>query len=60
LNYEKFRIKPKECPITDHKGIVGIESMEFPGRYLRMDGDVVNVQGDMSTSEEFEVLVLDA
>ncbi|PVG01519.1 hypothetical protein CPB86DRAFT_781312 [Serendipita vermifera] len=53
LNYEKFRIKQK-----DQKGAVAIESLEFPGRYLRMDGDIVNVQGDMGPTEEFELLML--
>jgi hypothetical protein len=58
FNYERFHLKPKEVPLTDQKGVLGIESVEFPGRFLRMHDDDVNVQGIMKDSEEFEIIML--
>lgn len=55
---EKFHIKPKEASGQDRKGVVGIESDTFQGRYLRMEGNTVNVQGVMKKNEEFELLIV--
>ena len=42
------------------KGVVGIESAAFPGRFLRLDAiaGTVNAQGVFMAYEEFEILVV--
>ncbi|KIL59699.1 hypothetical protein M378DRAFT_996960 [Amanita muscaria Koide BX008] len=58
---EKFKIVQKKPTKRDkYDGTVGIESSQFPGRFLRMDGgkDQVNVQGVLSSFEEWEILVI--
>jgi hypothetical protein len=52
-HYEQFTIKRK--PDT---GNLGIESKQFPGRFLRASGNTVNAQGVWGGDEEFEVQVL--
>jgi hypothetical protein len=55
--WEKFYVRKKE-PGEDERGSVGIESYAFPGRFLRMGPDVVNVQGILASGEELEILVI--
>ncbi|KAM6501628.1 hypothetical protein JOM56_001605 [Amanita muscaria] len=57
---EKFKIHKKPANPNQYSGIVGIESNEFPGRFLRVNGakDQVNVQGVMASFEEWEILVV--
>jgi hypothetical protein len=52
-HWEQYTIKRK--PDT---GLLGIESKEFPGRFLRGSGNVVNGQGVWGGDEEFEIQVL--
>lgn len=58
--YEKFIIRRKTVPAGTYSGIVGIESAAFPGRFLRLTGNggEFNVQGSMTSNEEFYILVL--
>ncbi|KIL59685.1 hypothetical protein M378DRAFT_996318 [Amanita muscaria Koide BX008] len=61
LTAEKFKIvQKKPANPNQYAGIVGIESNEFPGRFLRVNGakDQVNVQGSMGSFEEWEILVV--
>ncbi|KAM6493130.1 hypothetical protein JOM56_011264 [Amanita muscaria] len=61
LTSEKFKIvQKKPANPNQYAGIVGIESNEFPGRFLRVNGakDEVNVQGVMGSFEEWEILVV--
>lgn len=59
FDLEKFHIRSKDSGTVEAKGIVGIESQHYPGRFLRMGGDdIVNVQGVFKTNEEFKVLVV--
>jgi len=61
LTAEKFRIvQKKTAKPNTYDGTVGIESNEFKGRFLRVNGakDQVNVQGVMASFEEWEVLVI--
>jgi len=56
---ERFKIHRKNDPAGIlYQGIVGIESAAFPGRYLRLDGNKVNVQGVFKDYEEFKILVV--
>ena len=55
-SYEKFKIHRKEGPQQKFAGIVGVESNQFPGRFLRCSPGKVNVQGVMKTNEEFELI----
>ncbi|KDR79522.1 hypothetical protein GALMADRAFT_1363997 [Galerina marginata CBS 339.88] len=57
---ERFHIHQKADAPGQYKGVVGIESVESPGRFLRLDGNagLVNVQGVFKTYEEFEILVV--
>ncbi|KAM6501637.1 hypothetical protein JOM56_001614 [Amanita muscaria] len=61
ITAEKFRIVQK-TPATPntYDGTVGIESDQFPGRFLRVNGakDQVNAQGVFLTFEEWEILVI--
>ena len=56
--WEKFRIRKKQNVLGQYKGVVGIESVAFPGRFLRLDAiaGTVNVQGVFMAYEEFEIL----
>ncbi|KAM6501621.1 hypothetical protein JOM56_001598 [Amanita muscaria] len=61
LTAERFKIVQKNPAKPDqYAGVVGIESNEFPGRFLRVNGakDQVNVQGVMASFEEWEILVV--
>ncbi|KDR79519.1 hypothetical protein GALMADRAFT_243619 [Galerina marginata CBS 339.88] len=57
---ERFHIHQKADAPGQYKGVVGIESVESPGRFLRLDGDsgIVNAQGVFRDHEQFEILVL--
>lgn len=57
---EKFRIQKKVDGSGKHYGIVGIESLSYVWRYLRLDGaaNKVNVQDVFGTNEEFRILVV--
>ena len=57
---EKFHIRQKESTPGTYQGVVGIESAESAGRFLRLDGNAgkVNVQGVFKTYEEFEIVVV--
>ncbi|KIL55882.1 hypothetical protein M378DRAFT_90160 [Amanita muscaria Koide BX008] len=58
LTAEKFKIVQKKP--EQYAGVVAIESNEFPGRFLRVNGakDQVNVQGVSASFEEWEILVV--
>jgi len=59
-SWEKFRIRKKQDALGQYKGVVGIESAAFPGRFLRLDAisGTVNAQGVFMSYEEFEILVV--
>jgi hypothetical protein len=52
-HWEQFTIQRKTDAAT-----LGIQSKQFPGRYLRASGNTVNAQGVWGGDEEFEIQVL--
>jgi hypothetical protein len=52
-HWEQFTIKRRNDSVH-----LGIESKEFPERFLRGSGDTVNGQGVWGGDEEFEIQVL--
>ncbi|PVF96366.1 hypothetical protein CPB86DRAFT_787114 [Serendipita vermifera] len=51
--HEQFHLKAK-----GDTGLVGIESKEFPGKYLRAAENTVNGQVAFEANEEFEIILL--
>jgi hypothetical protein len=58
-SYEKFKLKRVDGD-EGKRGIVALESVGFPGRFLMLIGDqnIVNVQGHVGACEKYEVLLI--